>query len=224
MTGRGLHRGGTLVLSLVMAGLGVAFLVEAAAASGSVGSHLLLDCTILIAVTAYSATHYLRVFWGPLGHSVESLLLALAIIAFVVLVNIRGIGPRRARRIGMLVLADLAVQVLLIVLGLVLFFSPDTLVDPIDLGSAPTWSGLVFALTIAVIAFTSLESAAGVAGEVRVGAQALKRVVASGAATVMVVYTGIAVVAITALPVRDGHTALATRFADAPLLGIVSHL
>jgi len=188
------------------------------------GWAILLDYTILIAVTAYSATHYLRVFWGPLGHSVESLLLALAIIAFVVLVNIRGIGPRRARRIGMLVLADLAVQVLLIVLGLVLFFSPDTLVDPIDLGSAPTWSGLVFALTIAVIAFTSLESAAGVAGEVRVGRRALKRVVASGAAAVMLVYTGIALVAVTAFPVHGGHTELATRFENAPMVGIVTRV
>jgi len=49
MTGRGLHRGGTLVLSLVMAGLGVAFLVEAAAASGSVVSHLLLGILFLAA-------------------------------------------------------------------------------------------------------------------------------------------------------------------------------
>ena len=188
------------------------------------GWAILLDYTILIAVTAYSATHYLRVFWGPLGHSVESLLLALAIIAFVVLVNIRGIGPRRARRIGVLVLADLAAQALLIVLGLVLFFSPHTLIDPIHLGSAPTWSGLVFALTIAVIAFTGLESAAGVAGEVRVGARALKRVVASGAAAVMVVYTGIALVAVTAFPVRGGHTELATRFENAPMVGIVTRV
>jgi len=186
------------------------------------GWAILLDYTILIAVTAYSATQYLRVFWAPLGHSVESLLLALAIIAFVVLANIRGIGPRRARRIAWLVLADLLVQAFLIVLGLVLFFSPHTLFDPIHLGSAPTWSGLVFALTIAAIAFTSLESAAGIAGEVRVSRRALKRVLASGAAAVMVVYTGIAVVAVTALPVRGGHTELSTRFQNDPMVGIVT--
>ena len=46
-------------------------------------------------------------------------------------------------------------------LGLVLFFNPHTLLDPIHLGSAPTWSDLIFALTIAAISFTSLESAAG---------------------------------------------------------------
>jgi APA family basic amino acid/polyamine antiporter len=186
------------------------------------GWAILLDYTILIAVTAYSATQYLLVFWGPLGQHVEALLLAYAVIAFVVLVNIRGIGPRRARRIGMLVLADLALQAFLIVLGLVLFFSPHKLLDPIHLGTAPTWSGLVFALTIAVVAFTSLESAAGVAGEVRVSREALKRVVASGTVTVMVVYAGIAVVAITALPVHNGHTELATRFTNDPMIGVVT--
>jgi len=33
------------------------------------GWAILLDYIILIAVTAYSATQYLRVFWGPLGES-----------------------------------------------------------------------------------------------------------------------------------------------------------
>jgi basic amino acid/polyamine antiporter, APA family len=186
------------------------------------GWAILLDYTILIAVTAYSATQYLRVFWDPLGHYTESLLLALGIIGFVVLANIRGIGPRRARRIGVLVLGDLALQAFLIVLGLILFFNLHTLADPIHLGSAPTWSGLVFALTIAAIAFTSLESAAGVSGEVRVSRTALRRVVMSGAATVLVVYAGIAVVAITALPVRGGRTELSTRFTNDPMIGVVS--
>src|SRR5260370_551793 len=58
------------------------------------GWAILLDYIILIAVTAYSATQYLRVFWSPLGESGEALGLALAFIAFVVLGNIRGFGGR----------------------------------------------------------------------------------------------------------------------------------
>ncbi len=61
------------------------------------GWAVLLDYIILIAVTAYSATQYMRVFWSPLGHHDEALGLALAIIAFVVLGNIRGFGGRRVR-------------------------------------------------------------------------------------------------------------------------------
>ncbi|MFI5037376.1 MAG: APC family permease, partial [Solirubrobacterales bacterium] len=188
------------------------------------GWAILLDYIILIAVTAYSATQYVRVFWGPLGHRTEALLLALAFIALVVLSNIRGFSWRRARRIGLLVVGDLALQGFVVVLGLALFFSPDTLLDPIHLGSSPKWSDLVFALTIAAISFTSLESAAGLAGEARISRPALKRVVASGVATVVLLYAGIALVAVTALPVHAGHTELATRYMNAPMVGIVAHL
>ena len=123
----------------------------------------------------------------------------------VVAVNIRGFSPRRARRIGILVAGDLALQAFIVVLGLALFFNPHTLVDPINLGTSPTWGNLVFALTIAVIAFTSLESASGLAGEVRIGRRGLKRMVGSMTATVGFLYVGIALVAVTALPVVDGQ-------------------
>ena len=188
------------------------------------GWAILLDYILLIAVTTYSATQYLKVFWSPLGHSAESLGLALVFILIVVLGNIRGLGWRRARRIGVLVIGDLALQGLVVVLGLVLFFNPHTLLDPIHLGSAPTWSGLVFALTVAAISFTSLESAAGLAGEVRITKSALKRLVGSGTATVVVIYVGIALVAVTALPVHGGHTQLATRYLNDPMVGIVTHM
>jgi APA family basic amino acid/polyamine antiporter len=188
------------------------------------GWAVLLDYTILIAVTAYAATQYVRVFWHPLGNSTEALLLSLAVIAFVVLANIRGFGGRRARRIGLLVIGDLALQLLIVVLGLALFFDPHTLLAPIHLGSAPTWSSFVFALTIATIAFTSLESAAGLAGEVRISRAGLRQMVASGTGTVVLGYVGIAVVAVTALPVHDGHTELATRYLNDPVVGIVTQM
>ena len=192
--------------------------------SFSAGWAILLDYTILIAVTCYSATHYVRVFWHPLGNSGESLGLAVVFIAGVVLANIRGVGWRRAYRITTIVALDLALQGLVVVLGMVLFFSPDTLLDPIHLGSAPSWSGLVFALTVAAIAFTSLESAAGLAGEVKVGAGALKRLVGTGTGVVMFVYVGIALVALTALPVHHGHTLLSTRYVNDPMIGIVTQV
>ncbi len=188
------------------------------------GWAILLDYIILVAVTAYSATQYLKVFWDPLGSRAEALLLALAFIAFVVYANIRGFGWRRARRIAALVVADLAVQGLIVVLGLAMFFDPDTLLDPIHLGTAPTWAGFVFALPIATIAFTGLESAAGLAGEVRISRAGLGRMVGAGTATVILGYVGIALVAVTALPVHDGHTELSTRYLNDPVIGIVTQM
>jgi basic amino acid/polyamine antiporter, APA family len=188
------------------------------------GWAILLDYIILVAVTCYAATQYLRVFWNPLGNSAESLGLAFVFIAIVVLGNIRGFGGRRAKRIGILVIGDLALQGFIVVVGLALFFNPHTLLDPIHLGSAPKWSDLVFALTVAAVSFTSLESAAGLAGEVRISRRALKRLVLSGTATVVVVYVGIALVAVTALPVHDGHTELASRYLNDPVVGLVAHM
>jgi basic amino acid/polyamine antiporter, APA family len=188
------------------------------------GWAILLDYVILIAVTAYSATQYLRTFWSPLGNRGEALGLAVAFIALVVLSNIRGFSGSRARRVGILLAGDLALQGFIVVLGLVLFFNPSTLLDPIDLGVAPTWSGLIFALTVAVISFTSLESASGLAGEVRISRAGLKRLVASTTATVAFLYVGIALVAVTALPVVNGQTELATRYLDAPMIGIVAQV
>jgi APA family basic amino acid/polyamine antiporter len=188
------------------------------------GWAILLDYVILIAVTAYSATQYLKVFWHPLGNSGEALGLSLAFIALVVLSNIRGFGGSRARRVGILLAGDLALQGFIVVLGLVLFFNPHTLVNPIHLGSTPTWSHLVFAMTVAVISFTSLESASGLAGEVRISRTGLKRLVGSTTATVAFLYVGIALVAVTALPVHDGQTALSGRYLNAPVIGVVSHV
>jgi APA family basic amino acid/polyamine antiporter len=185
------------------------------------GWAILLDYVILIAVTAYSATQYLKTFWSTLGHSGEALGLALAFIALVVLSNIRGFSGHRARRVAVLVAGDLALQGFIVVLWLVLFFDPHTLLDPIHLGTAPSWSDLVFALTVAVVSFTSLESASGLAGEVRISRRGLKRLVGSTTATVLFLYVGIALVAVTALPVRGGHTELATRYLNAPMIGVV---
>ncbi len=186
------------------------------------GWAILLDYVILIAVTAYSATQYLRVFWHPLGRSGVSLAVALAIIGYVVVSNIAGFSARRARRVRALVVGDLALQLLLIVLGLVVFFSPHALASTVHLGSAPTWDSLVFALTITTIAFTSLESASGLAGEVAVGRRGLRRLVTSAGLSVLIVYVGIAVVAVSAVPVHGTHTALGGRYVDAPVIGIAS--
>jgi APA family basic amino acid/polyamine antiporter len=188
------------------------------------GWAILLDYVILIAVTAFSATQYLHVFWGRLGDRGAALGLALAFIALVVLSNIRGFGARRHRRVGVLLAGDILVQAFIVVLGLILFFDPHTLTAPIHLGRAPSWSNLIFALTVAVISFTSLESASGLSGEVRISRAGLKRLVWSTTATVAFLYVGIALVAVTALPVHGASTELGHRYLNAPMIGIVERV
>jgi basic amino acid/polyamine antiporter, APA family len=184
------------------------------------GWAILLDYTILLAVTAFSATNYLGAFHKEFGAGAQELILCFAILGYVVVRNIRGFSQTRVNRITALVLGDIALQVLLIVLGLVRFFDLHALIDPIHLGTTPHWDDVIFAGGVAVVVFTGLESAAGLAGEVAVGRAGLKRLIASASATIMVVYVGIATVALMMLPVRGNQTSLARNFLEAPMLGI----
>jgi basic amino acid/polyamine antiporter, APA family len=183
------------------------------------GWAILLDYVILIAITSFAATQYLRVFWAPLAHHTEALLLSLAIIAFVVLTNVRGSSWKRERRIGWIVVCALGVELIAIGIGLVAFFDPSKLFSEVHLGSTPTWGGLIFALTITTIAFTSVESASGLAGEVKAGRGSMRRLILSGTATVVVAYVGVALVAVTALPLAGEHGP-AHHFSDAPVLDV----
>ena len=185
------------------------------------GWAILLDYVILIAIASLTATSYIAAFYRPIGHGVPRLLVAVAIIAFVVFANIRGFSTRRTRRIAMVVVADLLIQLVVIVIGLVLYFNLKVITASIHLGTAPKWADVIFALTITTVAFTSLESAAGLSGEVTVGPRGLRRLIASANASVYIIYVGIAVVSVTAIPVIAGHTALADHHLGAPVLGVV---
>jgi basic amino acid/polyamine antiporter, APA family len=187
------------------------------------GWAMLLDYVILIAVTAFAATQYLSVFWAPLAHSGEALLLSFAIIAFVVFTSIRGFNWRREYRIGLIVVGALVLELVAIAIGLGQFFDAHTLVSQVHLGSAPTWSGLIFALTVTTIAFTSVESASGLAGEVKASRGSLRRLIASGTATVVIAYVGVAVVAVTALPLPTPGVA-GHDFTEAPVIDILRQL
>jgi APA family basic amino acid/polyamine antiporter len=184
------------------------------------GWMILLDYIILIAVTSFSATNYLAAFYGPLGRGSAELLLCFGIVLYVAIRNIRGFSKTRVNRIAALVIADIGLQVLVIVLGLFAFFHLDEITDTIHLGSTPTWGDTVFALGVATVVFTGLESASGLSGEVAVGQRGLKRLVGAAAVTVLVVYTGIGVVAVSALPVVGNATSLGRNYLDAPMLGI----
>ncbi len=187
------------------------------------GWAVLLDFLILIAVTAFVATHYVAAFWAPLGSGGPELAMALGIVLYVAVRNIRGRNAGRAiERVSALIAADLVLQLLVIVLGAFLVIDIDALTATIELGTSPRWEDLLFALTVSAVAFTSLESAAGLAGEVRVSRGGLKRLIASTTVSVLVIYVGISLVAVAALPITPGASPLSGDALNAPVLAIVS--
>ena len=185
---------------------------------------IVLDYTILIAVTALTVPAYLAAFWGPIGRGGLEIAVAVAVIAFVAIDNVTGVGARRVRRRVLITAGDLVVQALVIVLGLALAFHGSHLSDTIRLGSAPSATDLAFALTIAVIAFTGLEAAASIAGEVKATPRQVSHLVGPASAVIVLIYFGIALVGVAALPVHGGVTALGTSHIKAPVLGIVESL
>src|SRR4051812_22831162 len=184
------------------------------------GWALLLDYVILIAITTFSATHYLAAYGRDLADETPSLLLGFAFIGYIAFRNIYGFSSGRARRVLAIVIVDFALQAVLIVLGMIVFFSWGDIVDPVDLGTKPTWSGLIFAIGLATVVFTGLESASGLSGEVAVGRRGLRRLIATAGGVVMVLYVGIAVVTVSALPIADGVSAVSPHFLEAPMLSL----
>ena len=189
------------------------------------GWAILLDYVLLLAVCGFTAAHYLGgAFWSPLGHGWPEFAVAVAVIVFAAVTNLRGLGASRYTRVAIVTVVDLVLQAGLIVLGLVLVFKPDVWLDPIALGTTPTWAGFLFALTLTTVALTGLESASGLAGEVAVGRRGLRRLVLSSSLVSIVLYVGIALVAITAMPVVGGESSLARNFLEDPLIGVAANL
>ncbi len=184
------------------------------------GWAIFLDYTILIAVTALTVPSYLAAFAAPIGHGALEIAVAFAVIALVAVDNLTGVSIRRLRPRMMITVADLILQALIIVLGLVLVFNPDNLTASIHLGTAPSAADLAYALPIAAIAFTGIEAAASIAGEVSASRKQVRWLVGPGSAVIVLIYVGISLVGVGALPVHNGMTELGTEHIKAPVLGV----
>jgi APA family basic amino acid/polyamine antiporter len=150
------------------------------------------------------------------------------VVAVAVILGIAGLRLARRSQLhgaGLAVAGlDLATQLLLVVLGLALLFSPDALTEGVSLGVSPSWDELAFALPLAMLAFTGLETVANLAEETREPGRTLPRSLFAAIGLVVALTALIAVVGISAFPVEDGETALGTEWLKAPLVGIVEAL
>jgi basic amino acid/polyamine antiporter, APA family len=186
------------------------------------GWAIILDYLIVLAFGAFAVPHYLEAFWGVAGDSGVELIFAAATLALVVVANVRGISAERLRNALQLSLLNVVLSVAILGFGFATLFHPALITDSIHLGSAPTWDDLIFAAAIATVAATGIEAASGLAGDVRVGRAGLRRVVMVGAGGVLILLGGMSVLALMAVPVHNGATALGGRYVEAPVLGVVS--
>jgi len=188
----------------------------------------MLNYTITVAISAYFVPHYLAVFWSPLGDAPGDIIAGAVLIGALALLNIRG-SQESAKLNLVLAVADLATQVVLVGIGVVLVLSPQVLVDNVHLGLAPSWSDFALGIAVAMIAYTGIETISNMAEEARDAPRTIPRSVGLTVAAVLGLYLLIPVVALSAMPVVQdaaGHytTALGSEFASDPILGIVENL
>jgi len=188
----------------------------------------MLNYVITVAISAYFVPHYLAVFWRPLHHGPGDIIAGAILIAGLALLNIRG-SQESAKLNLVLAMADLATQVVLVGIGLVLVLSPEVLVDNIHLGVAPSWSDFALGIAVGMIAYTGIETISNMAEEAKDAATTIPRSVGFTVVAVLGLYLLIPVVALSAMPVTvdaagQYSTALGTEFANDPILGIVENL
>ena len=186
------------------------------------GWAICLDYLILIAICAFATTDYAAVFVPELESGAPEFLMAAALVAFVTWWNARGSDAPRYNRAVLIVLGDLALQLLVVALGLVLLFEPEVLTDPASIAGTPSMEDMLFAFPLVLVAFSGIDASSGLAGQVAIGRRGLRRLISVRLLAALVPYVGIALVASATLPVERLDEGGPAGWIEAPMLGIVA--
>ena len=192
----------------------------------------MLVYVVTIATSAFFVPHYLSIFWEPLNTNPWDIVGGAVVI--VVLVALNTVGVQEAARLSItLAVIDFATQVLLVLLGFVLVFSPEILVENVHWGVAPTWANLAIAVPVAMLAYTGVETVSNLAEEAREPERSVPNAYKLVAAATFTIYLTLPLIALSALPVERIEGELTTLlalppeeggYANDPVLGVVENL
>jgi APA family basic amino acid/polyamine antiporter len=191
------------------------------------GWAILIDYLIVIALAAISVPHYLEPIWGGFSRPGWEIGVAALVIAAACVLNIFNVtGRGRGRSLAVLALADLGLQLAVIVVGALVVLHPERLTEQLHLFSNPSFKDIVYAAVVAMLAYAGIEAASDLAPDIDVDRRDLRRIASLGAIAVPLVYAGMAAIALMAVPVVAGphgpETALGGKFVEEPVLGVVS--
>jgi APA family basic amino acid/polyamine antiporter len=193
----------------------------------------MLNYVITISISAFFVPHYLSIFWEPLRTNPWDIVVGAVVIVLLVAVNVVGVKESAGLNITLSVI-DFSTQVLLVVLGFALIFSPETLTENIVWGTAPSWSQFALAIPIGMIAYTGIETVSNLAEEARDPTRTVPRSYQLTAIAVFTIYFTLPAIALSALPVErtaggEYETKLGLPpedggYANDPILGVVRNL
>src|SRR6201985_3696480 len=174
----------------------------------------MLNYTITVAISAFFVPHYLAVFWPALGHSPGDVIGGAALVVGLAALTCR--GTEESSKLNLvLAVADLATQVVLVGIGVVLVLSPHVLIDNIHLGVAPSWRKFALGIAVSMIAYTGIETISNMSEEAKEATKTVPRAAGLVVAAVLGLYLLIPIVALSAMPVvhtaNGYHTALGSK-------------
>jgi basic amino acid/polyamine antiporter, APA family len=188
----------------------------------------MLNYIITVAISAYFLPHYLGIIWEPLMSSPGDIIVAVGVVAFLAVVNVVGVKEAAGLNI-FLAIADFITQVALVVLGLFLVFSPETLIENVDFGTSPTVADFLIAIPVGMVAFTGIDTISNMAEEAKDYGKTIPQSMRAVVVAVMTISLTLPMVALSAMPVENGTTVLAEPeseggYADNPILGVVENI
>ena len=165
------------------------------------GWALMLSYIATMAISAYTIPPYLAYFWPALGDPVIGTAVSMGIIIFLMIINV--IGVRESSRVNIVFIGlDITTQLTLVLLGALLILGPNPGVlfeHMFGAGNWPTTQNLVFGIAIAALCFTGVETVSQLAEETRQPQKRVPRAYILMIVTVIVLFAGISLVALSAM-------------------------
>src|SRR6202046_1847711 len=163
----------------------------------------MLNYMLTVATSAFFVPHYIGgLFWSALEHPPGDVLAGIALIIVLALINIRGVKESPGINL-ILAVIDFCTQVLIVIVGLVLVFSPHTLINNVTLGVAPTWGNFFVAIPLCMLAYTGIETISNMSEEAKNPGKTVPQAINRVVIAVFTIYALLPAIALSALPVHQ---------------------
>jgi len=165
------------------------------------GWALMLSYIVTMSISAYTIPPYLSYFWPVLRDPVIGTLVSMGIVAFLMVINV--LGVRESSRVNIFfIVIDIATQITLVVLGIILILAVNPAVlfqHMFGAGNWPSTTNLIFGIAIAALCFTGVETVSQLAEETKQPAKKIPQAYVLMIIAVLVLFAGISIVALSAM-------------------------
>jgi APA family basic amino acid/polyamine antiporter len=195
----------------------------------------LLSYTVTISISSFSAAAYLSIFFPVLESTRADVVFA--VVAILLLMGLNVVGVNEAAFVSIVfAVIDLTTEIILVIVGAIFLINFKLLIDQIHWGTAPTLGNFIHGAAFAMVAYTGIETISNLSEEAADPAHNVPRAYAVLIFAVLVLFVGISLVAMSAMPIypcqladhcpagQHFTTLLATKYQTDPVAGIAHAL